>query len=147
MVQLWDSTIFAGSRTFKCSFAILDAAVVPPVGRWKILLDFMLVSLKGSFSLPAVEVAPVSLTPDGMLPSSIPFFICSSSRRARLLLFMLEFSCGRRVVAFWSCCSSCILLSSRHCHAHPLVSQCFGASVNVTLCFVLSLSGDCVVVV
>ncbi|KAL7533576.1 hypothetical protein ACHAXR_005318 [Thalassiosira sp. AJA248-18] len=27
------STVFAGSRMSKCSFAILDAAVVPPVGR------------------------------------------------------------------------------------------------------------------
>ena len=48
------------------------AVTVPPVGRMNTLDERVVVSSKGSCGAPAVEVAPVSLTADGMDPSMMP---------------------------------------------------------------------------
>ena len=48
------------------------AVTVPPVGRMNTLDERVVVSSKGSCGAPAVEVAPVSLTADGMDPFMIP---------------------------------------------------------------------------
>ena len=66
------STMLAGARTLCRSFARLVAVTVPPVGRMNTLDERVVVSSKGSCGAPAVEVAPVSLTADGMDPSMIP---------------------------------------------------------------------------
>ena len=50
----------------------LVAVAVPPVGRMKTLDDRMVVSLKGSWGAPLVEVAPVLLTADAMVPFMRP---------------------------------------------------------------------------
>ena len=64
------STDLAGSRKLWYNFALLEACAVPPVGRWKTSVDGISVWMKGSWGRPAVEVAPVSLIPDGIDPSS-----------------------------------------------------------------------------
>ena len=61
------STDLAGLRRLWCNFAVNKAFAVPPVGRWKTLSEGMLDLMKGSWGRPAVEVASVSLTPDGMV--------------------------------------------------------------------------------
>ena len=48
------------------------AMAVPPVGRMNTLDERVVVSSKGSCGAPAVEVAPVSLTADAMVPFMIP---------------------------------------------------------------------------
>ena len=65
------STMLAGGRTLCRSFATLVALAVPPVGRINILEEMVVVSSKGSWGAPAVEVAPVSLTADAIDPSMI----------------------------------------------------------------------------
>ena len=64
------STEIDGSRKSWCSFAVSDACAVPPVGKWKTFVEGVVDIIKGSCGRPAVEVAPVSLTPEGMVPSS-----------------------------------------------------------------------------
>ena len=66
------STMLAGALTLRRSFKSLVAVAVPPVGRMKTLVDRAVVSSKGSWDAPAVEVALVSLTADGMEPLLIP---------------------------------------------------------------------------
>ena len=46
--------------------------VVAPVGSMKILVDLVSECRNGSWMVPAVEVAPVSLIAEGMVPSMIP---------------------------------------------------------------------------
>ena len=46
--------------------------VVPPVGRMNTLDERVALSSKGSCVAPAVEVAPVLLTADAMVPFMIP---------------------------------------------------------------------------
>jgi hypothetical protein len=46
--------------------------VVVPVGNINILVERVLERMNGSCRVPAVEVAPVSLTADGMEPLLIP---------------------------------------------------------------------------
>lgn len=66
------STVLAGGRTLRRSCAWIVAAVVVPVGNIKILVERVLEWVNGSWRVPAVEVAPVSLTADGMEPLLIP---------------------------------------------------------------------------
>ena len=64
-----------------------------PLGSWNTFVDGIPVRLKGSPGLPAVEVAPVSLMADGMVPSSTPRLSCDGvSPWARLLRFCFAFS-------------------------------------------------------
>ena len=93
------STLLAGARTFNCSVATSVAAAVPPVGMLNTLTEDSSVGLKGSSLAPAVEIASVLLTADGMVPSRIPFIISSGvyPPRARRLCLRLEFSDGLRL--------------------------------------------------
>ena len=59
------STVRAGSRTSCCSLASTEAAVVCPVGRWKILWDCSWVGMNGSHGRPQYDVAPKSKTAVG----------------------------------------------------------------------------------
>ena len=45
---------------------------MPPVGSRKTLVEGFVVEWKGSWSAPAVEVAPVSLIEEGIEPSDMP---------------------------------------------------------------------------
>ena len=55
------STWFVGARTSSRSCERCVACAVPPVGNRKTLVDGTVVVLKGSWRVPAVDVAPVSL--------------------------------------------------------------------------------------
>ena len=66
------STMLVGAHTLCRSFASLVALAVPPVGRMNTLEEMVVVSSKGSWGAPAVEVAPVSLTVDAMDPFMMP---------------------------------------------------------------------------
>ena len=48
---------------------------MPPVGNKKTLLEGLLVVWKGSWRVPAVDVAPVSLIAEGMDPLHMPCLI------------------------------------------------------------------------
>ena len=58
--------MLAGAHTLCRSLVSLVALAVPPVGRMNTLEEMVVVSLKGSWGAPAMEVAPVSLTADAM---------------------------------------------------------------------------------
>ena len=59
--------------------------MVPPVGRRKVLVGWVWVSIvsNGSLGFPAVDVAPVSLTPDAIVPLVIPFMMAVLFRLPR----------------------------------------------------------------
>jgi len=48
------------------------ACAVPPVGNRKTLVDGTVVVWKGSWRVPAVDVAPVSLIAEGIVPLAMP---------------------------------------------------------------------------
>ena len=125
------STSFYGARTLNCSVAVLVATAVPPVGRQKILFDALFDMIKGSFGVPAVDVAPVSLTADAMVPSMMPCLSC---------MFVI-------VVAFILLCRFCFAFSHgfllfliRHIcwcrHYFPFVCLWLLDRVNLTVGFV-----------
>jgi len=68
-------TTLAGALTGSRSSAWWVEVVVPPVGGRKVLVDLVLLDANGSPGFPAVEVAPVSLTPDAMVPLIMPSII------------------------------------------------------------------------
>ena len=87
------STSLAGWRKQWCRFALHEACAVPPVGRWKTLFEGWSERIKGSWGRPAVDVAPVSLIPDGMVPSSTMALTSAFVRGPfRFRLRYLEFS-------------------------------------------------------
>ena len=83
-------TVLVGSWRFFSSLNTLEAGAVLLLGMWKSLVDFMPVGMKGLPTRPALEVAPVSLMADGMVPSSTPHLTCAFviglARRVRFLL-------------------------------------------------------------
>ena len=66
------STWLVGACTSSKSCERCVACAVLPVGNRKILLEGSLVVWKGSWRVPAVDVAPVSLIAEGMEPLAIP---------------------------------------------------------------------------
>ena len=66
------STVLAGVRTLRRRCALVVAVVVVPVGNMNVLVECAFEWMNGSCSVPAVEVAPVSLTADGMEPLVTP---------------------------------------------------------------------------
>ena len=69
----------AGARRVNGYVAISDAASTCPPGRIKTLFDATPVRLHGSFSVPTLDVHPLSITVDGIVPFMIPQRILSSS--------------------------------------------------------------------
>ena len=51
------------------------AVVVAPMGSMNVLVDWMSECMNRAWRVPAVDVAPVSLTSDGMEPLMIPCLI------------------------------------------------------------------------
>ena len=84
---------------------------------------------------PAVEVAPVSLTADGMVPSFIPFIISSGvyPPYARCLCLCLEFSHGLLLLLMRT--------DSVRLHFHPFVSRWQDDSLNLTFRFEIGGGG------
>ena len=120
------STLLTGAHTFNCSVSTFVAAIVPPVGRLQTLLENLSIGSKGSSMAPTVEVVPVLLTVDGMVPSFIPFVILSGVHppRVRSLCLYLEFSYVLRLLL--------ILIHSVCLQFHPFVSRWQDGSLNLT---------------
>ena len=55
----------------------MEAGAMLPVGRTNVLVDFVCPGWNGSCGAPAVDVAPVSLTADGMVPLKMPCLSCA----------------------------------------------------------------------
>jgi hypothetical protein len=75
--MMWIS--FAGWRMSKGSSLMVSAAVRVPFGSWKILSDVLPVGLNANLSsiAPMFDVAVLSATMDGMVPSSVPCLMFS----------------------------------------------------------------------
>ena len=96
------STVLVGARTLRRSCAWVVAMVVAPVGSMKILVDRVSECRNGSWRVPAVEVVPVSLTAEGMVPLMIPCLMAAVDMRADLLRVVLECFWWRgRDVCLW----------------------------------------------
>ena len=90
----------------RCAWVV--TVVVVPVGNMNVLVDWTLECMNGSGRVPAVEVAPVSLTADGMEPLMIPCLMIGGDMWVVLLclsrqclLFVLR-CCGGRVKCTWN---------------------------------------------
>ena len=59
----------------RCAWVV--AVVVVPVGNMNVLVDWMFECMNGSWRVPAVEVAPVLLTADAMVPLKMPHLSCA----------------------------------------------------------------------
>ena len=79
------------------SLTTVVAGGVPPVGSPNTFVDISLVAMNGSVGFPAVDLAPVSLIADGMVPSIMPYISSAFDRPfSRLLCFWCAFSQGWR---------------------------------------------------
>ena len=121
------STSVAGSINSCINLAFTLALAVPPVGRWKTLSEGWFDNLNGFPPLPAVEVAPVSLIADGIVPFRIMVLMssCINGFFCRVL-WSLAFSTFR--------CIFCTFMwrgVARHCVLS--LSMCCGDSRNVTI--------------
>ena len=65
-------TMFIGVLTLRRRLESLVAVAMPPMGRMKTLVERVVMSSKGSWGAPTVEVAPVSLTADAMVLFMMP---------------------------------------------------------------------------
>ena len=65
----------AGVRTLWSNLLSVVAGAMAPFGRWKTVVDTRPVGIDGSFLRKALDVAPVSLTADGMVPFNTPMRI------------------------------------------------------------------------
>ena len=79
------STMLAGARMLRRSCTWFVAVVVAPVGSMEILVDWVSECRNGSWRVPAVKVAPVSLTAEGMVPLMIPSLMAEVDMRVDLL--------------------------------------------------------------
>ena len=70
-------TLDAGAQRLKGYVAILDAASACLPGRMKTLLDATPVLLHGLSSVPTLDVHPLSITVDGIVPFMMPQCILS----------------------------------------------------------------------
>ncbi len=62
----------AGVWTLWSNLLSVVAGAMAPFGRWKTVVDTRLVGIDGSFLRKALDVAPVLLTADGMVPFNTP---------------------------------------------------------------------------
>ncbi len=93
-------TSFTGCRTLCASSLMVAAAVLVPLGNWKILLEVRPVGIGGAIGVPTLDVAA---TMEGMDPSRTPFLMKFS--RAVMSLTLLMRSCsstwqGGRAVSY-----------------------------------------------
>ena len=83
------STVLAGVRTLRRRCAWVVAVVVVSVGNMNVLVEWALEWMNGSCSVPAVEVALVSLTADGIEPLLIPSFMVWGDMWVALLWMLM----------------------------------------------------------
>ncbi len=67
---------FAGARTRRASLVVCIAVAVPPVGSMNVFVEGEMVGRKWSCVVPTEEVAPVSQTPEAIVPVMMPCLIC-----------------------------------------------------------------------
>ena len=72
--------VLAGYCTLCSIFATLVACYFIPFGRWKVLFELLLVMMKGSPCSPELDVGPVSLIADGIVPFWTPILTSASVR-------------------------------------------------------------------
>ena len=87
---MWTS--FAGCRTLCASSLTVAAAVLVPLGNWKILLEMCPVGIRGAVGVPTLDVAALSTTMEGMDPSRTPFLM--NFLRAVMSFTLLMHSCS-----------------------------------------------------
>ena len=129
-------TLFAGSLMLRWSLDTVVAGVVLPVGSPNNLVDISLVARNRSVGFPALDMAPVSLIADGMIPYIIPCISSAfESSLSRRLCFWCAFYQGRRLVL--------ILVALLWRHVLPSVYQCAVGRLKVTVFgFVLVFVGE-----
>ena len=89
------STLFAGALMLRCSLATVVAGAMPPVGSPNTFVEISLVATNEFVGFPAVELAPVSLISDGMVPSIMPCISLAFERTLSLIFcFWCAFSQG-----------------------------------------------------
>ncbi len=69
---MWTS--FTGCRTSCASSLTVAAAVLVPLGNWKIFLDMRPLGMRGAVGVPMLDVAALSAAMEGMDPLKTPFF-------------------------------------------------------------------------
>ena len=124
------STLFAGALMLRFSLTTVVAGAVPPVGSPNTFVEISLVDANGSVGFPAVEMVPVSLIADRMVPSVIPCISSAFERPfSRRLFFWCAFSQGRRLAL--------ILIALLWHHALPSVYRCVVGRLKVTVFLLL----------
>ena len=120
------STSVAGSLNSCINLAFTLALAVSPVVIWKTLSEGWVDILNVCPALTAVEVAPVSLIADGIVPFRIMVLMSSyiNSFFCRVL-WSLAFSTFRRIFCTF-------MLRGVACHFVMSLSMCCGDSWNVT---------------
>ncbi len=83
------STVLAGGRALRRRCACIVAVVLVPVGNMNVLVERALEWMNGSCREPAVEVAPVSLTADGMEPLLMPSLMVWGDMRVAVLWMLM----------------------------------------------------------
>jgi hypothetical protein len=68
-------TFRVGERTLWSNLLTVVAGVMVPFGRWNTIADTHPVGMDGSSLRKALDVAPVSLTMDGIVPFNTPMRI------------------------------------------------------------------------
>ena len=94
-------------------------------------------ALNGSFGFPAVDVAPVSLQADAIVPSMMPVLIW-----AFVMPSVCFGGCGMRVI-FHGRCWRMMRCSSFRRHAGPSVGRCVVGRVNVIFLLGVVFLGGC----
>ena len=102
------------------------AGAVPPVGIPNTFVEISLVATNGSVGFLPVNLAPVSLIADGMLPSIMPCITLAFERPfSRLLCFWCTFPYDWRL--------SLILVASLRRHVLPSVYRCVVGRLKITV--------------
>ena len=118
-------TLFAGALMLRWSLTTVVAGAVPPVGSPNTFVEISLVAKNGYVGFPAVELAPVSLIADGMVPSITPCIIFAFERPFYCLLcFWCAFYQRWRLYL--------ILIASSQRHVLPSVYRCVIGRLKVT---------------
>ena len=84
----------AGARMLWCNLLIVDAGATAPFGRWNIAEETRPVGMDGSSLRKACDVAPVSLTADGIVPFNTPMRILCCAMSG-LMRYVVRSSGGR----------------------------------------------------
>ncbi len=93
-------TFRVGEQMLWSNLLTVVAGAMAPFGRWNTAEDTRPVGMDGSFLRKALDVAPVSLTMDGIVPFNTPMSIlcCATSGLMRYVVRLLGGCLRRQVV-------------------------------------------------